>query len=98
MEYRLQYTPAALADLAEAFGRSWTEHPHTTELFMDALLRHIGLLQSFPELGPVVRKRKGIRVLVHWPFVVYYQVHARLKRVDILRIRHGSRRPPRLST
>jgi plasmid stabilization system protein ParE len=61
--------------------------------FGEALLDHVDLLGRFPRMGSVTRKRPGVRKLVHSPIVVYYQVREDRRLVEILRFRHGSRKP-----
>jgi plasmid stabilization system protein ParE len=36
-----------------------------------------------------------VRKLVHSPILVYYQVHVEKRLVEIVHLRHGSRKPPK---
>ena len=95
MDFQVLYTGTALADLEEIFNRSWEKHPGTTERFANSLLNHIDLLGSFPRLGAPT-DYPGVRRLVHYPLHVYYRILAEEKRVEILRLWHAARNPPRL--
>ena len=90
MEYQVLYTDAALEDLDEIVAYSWVNFPATAERFGVALLNHIELLKSFPEIGSPVPDRAGVRQLVHTPIVIYYFVNRQEKRVEILNLWHGA--------
>jgi plasmid stabilization system protein ParE len=46
-------------------------------------------------MGSLIRKRPVVRKLLHSPFLVYYQVGEAKREIEILHIRHGSRKPPK---
>jgi len=45
-------------------------------------------------MGSAVRKRSGVRKLVHSPFLIYYRIHERKRLIEVLHVRHGARKPP----
>lgn len=47
-------------------------------------------------MGAAIRERSEVRKLVHSPILVYYIVQERERLIEIVHIRHGSRRPARL--
>ena len=65
MDFKIFYTPSALADLEEVFTWSWEQHPARTERFARELLSHIELLRTFPRLGAPVSRFPGLRRLLH---------------------------------
>jgi plasmid stabilization system protein ParE len=46
-------------------------------------------------MGGVIRKRARVRKLTHSPVAVYYQIREDKHVVEILHIRHASRKTPR---
>lgn len=96
MDYRLLYTQRSLADLADIIRYIAEDDPEAASRFGDSLLDHIELLARFPHMGSVIRKRARVRKLVHSPILVYYQVREDRRLIEILHVRHASRKPPRL--
>jgi plasmid stabilization system protein ParE len=93
MDFRLLYSQRALDDLAEIVGHIAEDDAEAAELFGVYLLDHLDLLERFPRIGTLVRKRTKVRRLVHSPIVVYYQIHESRRLVEILHLRHGARKP-----
>jgi plasmid stabilization system protein ParE len=93
MDFRLLYSQRALDDLAEIVGHIAEDDAEAAELFGVSLLDHLDLLERFPRIGTLVRKRTKVRRLVHSPIVVYYQIHESRRLVEILHLRHGARKP-----
>jgi plasmid stabilization system protein ParE len=96
VDFQIFYTEPSLTDLEEICGRSWGEHPGSTVRFTGSLLNHVELLADFPELGARWLRNRSVRRLLHSPFHIYYRVRAEQRRVEILRIWHVNRNPPRL--
>ena len=71
---------------------SWENHPETSEKFGGVILDHIRLLAFFPYLGIPVRRRKGVRKLLHSPVRIYYRIDEKQRTIEILRISHTARR------
>jgi plasmid stabilization system protein ParE len=93
--YRLLFTEEALTDLANIIDFIAEEDPESASRFGTALLDHIELLKRFPRIGSPVRKSRSVRTLVHSPILVFYEVHDDRRIVEVLYLRHGSRRPAR---
>jgi plasmid stabilization system protein ParE len=91
--YRLLFTQRALNDLANIVGYIAEDDDEAASRFGAALLDHVDLLKRFPRMGTVTRKRSPVRRLVHAPILVYYQIHEATLLVEILHLRHGSRKP-----
>jgi len=95
MDYRLLFTQRALADLAELISHIAEDDGEAASRFGSSLLDHVGLLTRFPRMGGVIRKRARVRKLAHSPVLVYYQLREDKHVVEILHIRHASRKAPR---
>jgi plasmid stabilization system protein ParE len=95
VDYRLLYTQKALNDLAEIVGHIAEDDADAASRFGSSLLDHIDLLARFPRMGGVIRKRSQIRKLLHSPILVYYEVHEDTHVIEVLHLRHGSRKPPK---
>ena len=96
MDYQLLYTQRALSDLAAIIGYIAEDDAQAALRFGDSLLDHIDLLARFPRIGGIIRKRPGVRKLVHSPILVYYRVHEARHLIEILHLRHAARKPPRI--
>ncbi|MGC2809863.1 MAG: type II toxin-antitoxin system RelE/ParE family toxin [Bradyrhizobium sp.] len=91
---KLVYSRQALADLDSIATYYVT---NATPAVADAVERRlkdvIDRICRSPEAAPRVAQRSGIRVatVVRYPFRIFYRLHG--DTVDILHIRHTSRRP-----
>ncbi len=97
MDFRLVYTQKALNDLAEIIGYVAGYDAEAASRFGNSLLDHIELLTQFPRMGTLVKKRAGIRKLLHSPVLVYYRINSDKRLIEVLHFRHGARKPPRSS-
>ena len=95
MDFRVLFTQRALNDLAEIVGYIAEDEAAAAERFGNSLLDHIELLAKFPRVGSRVRARSRVRKLTHSPILVYYQLREDKHLVEILHLRHASRRPPK---
>ncbi len=95
MDFRLLFTQRALNDLAEIIGHIAEDDAEAASRFGDSLLDHVELLTRFPRMGSTIRKRARVRKLSHSPILVYYQIREDKQLVEILHLRHASRRPAR---
>jgi plasmid stabilization system protein ParE len=95
VDYRLLYTQKALNDLAEIIGHIAEDDAQAASRFGSSLAAHVELLVRFPRMGGLIRKRPLVRKLLHSPFLVYYQVREAKREIEVLHIRHGSRKPPK---
>ncbi len=96
MDYRLLFSQRALNDFAEIIGHIAEDDPEAASRFGSSLLDHVDLLSRFPRMGDAMRKRSRVRKLLHSPILVYYIVREDKRTVELLHLRHGSRRSPRL--
>lgn len=95
MDFRLLFTQRALNDLAEIIGRIAEDDADAAERFGNSLLDHVELLTRFPRMGSTIRKRARVRKLSHSPILVYYQLREEKHLVEILHLRHASRKTPK---
>lgn len=98
MDYTIFWTEPAVEDFEAILVNLAARSPKGAETVRTAILEHIELLRSFPEIGPVYEKdpRGRAREIVSKGYRIFYQVNESERRVEILTIRHGSRREPRL--
>ena len=96
MDFQILYTPEALADFEQIIAYTSEYAADASSDVGHALLQHIRVLARFPQAGPLIRKRKGIRKLLHSPYRIYYRVDLRERTIQILRIWHTARRVPKL--
>jgi plasmid stabilization system protein ParE len=95
VDYRLRFTQRALNDLAEIIGHIAEDDVEAAVRFGNSLLDHVDLLRRFPHMAGTIRGRSRVPRLVHSPILVYYQAHDNRRLVEVLHVRHGSRRPSR---
>ena len=95
MDYRLLFTQRSLDDLAEIMGHIAEDDGEAASRFGNTLLDHIELLARFPRMGVTIRARSRVRKLSHSPIVVYYQIREDKRLVEILHLRHASRKAPK---
>ncbi len=95
MDYRLLFSQRALDDLAEIIGHIAEDDPEAASRFGNTLLDHVDLLSRFPRMGDAIRKRSRVRKLLHSPILVYYIVREDKRTVEVLHLRHGSRKSPK---
>lgn len=95
MDFRLLFTQRALNDLADIVGHIAEDDSEAAERFGNSLLDHVELLTRFPRMGSTIRKRSRVRKLSHSPILVYYQLRQDKHLVEILHLRHASRRSPK---
>ena len=98
MDFQVDWTEPALADLEAAVRYLAADDPAEAESFRIELLGSVNALKRFPFLGPAYeRDRTGrSREIVCRRYRVFYRVHEAAKRVEILTVWHTSRREPRL--
>jgi plasmid stabilization system protein ParE len=95
VDFRLLFTQRALNDLAEIIGRIAEDDADAAGRFGNSLLDHVELLTRFPRMGGTIRKRARVRKLSHSPILVYYQLREDKHLVEILHLRHASRKTPK---
>jgi len=96
--FKVEWTEPALKQLGEVLHVIRSENPLAADRFSSQLLHRVEQLARFPRSAEVYRRRRGyeVRQFSYGKYRVFYQVRPRLQRVEILAIRHGARREPRL--
>jgi len=93
---KLVYSRRALADI-EAIGTYYSTHasPAIAEAIEARFINVIERIRRAPKSAPRVTQRSEVRVVsvARYPFRIFYRV--RNDTIDILHIRHTSRRPVR---
>ncbi|MED5549289.1 MAG: type II toxin-antitoxin system RelE/ParE family toxin [Pseudomonadota bacterium] len=92
---KVEFAPAATADLSAIAGYIALDNPARAESFTDELVDRCLDIPDFPESG-VARSdlEPGIRVLVHGRYLILYRMLPGEVRIE--RIVHGSRTLPDL--
>jgi toxin ParE1/3/4 len=96
---KLVYSRRALADLGEiATYYSTTANPAVAKSIERRFTEVIERICRAPESAPRVSKRSQVRVatVVRYPYRIFYRL--RDGTIDILHVRHTSRRPPATTT
>jgi len=78
----------------EVLGFISADNPSAAERFGTALLNHVALLENMPRIGVPVRRRAGVRKILHSPVRVYYRLHEDRRLVEILHFWHAARKDP----
>lgn len=89
------WTPTALQTLEKIYHYIYKENPAAAEKLHLRIRTKTLLLGEYPQLGAVCDKLRGVRRLPlgDYPYLIYYQVKP--DRIEILRIRHAMRLPPK---
>src|SRR5260221_13874283 len=93
MEYKIIWSDSAIADLTEIVAYIARDNPEAARRYGAGILEHVGLLSSFPHIGPwYPRRSKGpIREIIYENHRIFYQASESPKRVEIFRIQHMAR-------
>jgi len=82
MAFKIFYTENALADLEAILDYILAGNPAAASRFGNDLLDHVDHLATFPHLGSPVKRRGGVRKILHTPVRIYYQS---MKSADVLK-------------
>jgi plasmid stabilization system protein ParE len=96
MDFRIVWTAPALEDL-EALVRYIAQDDATAAARIgDKIVDHVSVLASFPEIGPVYRRRISgdVRQITCRPFRIFYRIERAKELVEILHVWHGARQEP----
>jgi plasmid stabilization system protein ParE len=92
MDFKLNWTERALADLAEII-RYYREEENSVEAALkvgSAIMDRVEVLQSFPDIGPRFPRKDGIYREVHcYEFRIFYRVDRESRLIHIARVWHG---------
>jgi toxin ParE1/3/4 len=96
MGWKIDWTQPALDDLAEVVAFIAADDPDAAVRVGDKIIDHVEVLSSFPEIGPIYRRRpKGdVRQILSSPFRIYYRISRQSNLVEILHVWHAARREP----
>jgi plasmid stabilization system protein ParE len=100
MEYRVELSPRALADIDGIVGHIHQDSPVAATRFRERLLTKIGNLTSFPRGYSRAPEEAGCSIEVRQTFVGRYRILFTIRDEDalvyVLTVRHGARReiPP----
>ena len=92
---KIVWLPKARADRFHVIAYIARESPRAALSQLEEIERQSDTLVDHPEIGPGGRRR-GTRELVvsRTSFILVYRVRPRVKRIEILRLLHGSRKWP----
>jgi plasmid stabilization system protein ParE len=97
--YRVRISPRASANLEEIHRHIEADSPQNAASVIEDLLDAMESLDQLPRRYPIYQGRRRPREMVRRmpvpPFLIYYRVNESALSVDVLAVRHGSRRQPR---
>src|SRR5262245_26103045 len=94
---KIIYSARARRELLQIIEMIAADNASAANVFADRVERHCSLLATTPEMGrPRPDVGPGVRSLVRGNYLIFYRWRSALDRVEILSVRHGSRRLPRL--
>ena len=96
MDFRVQITGPAIADLAEIVSYVAQDNPAAAKALGENLLDAALSLAKTPFKGSRYPKLADVRKLTLPPFKIFYRVNERTRDVQILRFWHSARRDPKL--
>jgi toxin ParE1/3/4 len=90
---RVIFTQAALKDLDNILNYLQANFPTLIDPFERRIQSIVARLSKWPESAPLTAERPGLRAasLVRYPYQIFYRVTD--EAIEIIRIRHTSRRP-----
>jgi plasmid stabilization system protein ParE len=92
MDFKLIWTHRALSDLAEIV-RYYREERKSVEAALkvgSAIIEHVEVLCTFPDIGPRYPKKDGIhREVLCYEYRIFYRVDRDARTVYIARVWHG---------
>ena len=91
MTYRVEFTPEASVDIAEAFSWYEARRAGLGAEFAAELEHTLGLVGTMPGMGRVVYRALRRALVRRFPFAVYYAFSGDL--IEIRAVLHGSRHP-----
>ena len=92
---QIHWLARALQNLDDEANYIAKENPSAAANFVSQIQRSLELLQENPSMGRPGRVN-GTRELIiaGMPYIIPYRVRPHLKRIEVLRVFHSSRRPP----
>jgi plasmid stabilization system protein ParE len=96
MDFRVEITGPAIADLAQIVSYIAQDNPAAAKALGENLLDSALSLAKTPFEGSSYPKLARVRKLTLPPFKIFYRVNERTKAVQVLRFWHSARRDPKL--
>ena len=96
MGYQVGLSEAALTDLGAVVRFLAEKSPEAAERIGNELLDAALTLTMFPRRGSPVRRRPGLRKLIHRDYLFFYQVNETSQWVEVVRIWDGRQNPTSL--
>ena len=97
--YRINITPFAAANLEDIHKYIGKDSPQNAAGMATAIIDAIDRLESLPHRYPVDKGRRQpsetVRRMVVQPFLIYYRVNNKNRKVDVVTILHGKQKQPR---
>ena len=94
MDFNLICTDKAVGDLKAITKYLLQREPSAVQIVGEEIFKRIEVLQTFPDLGPRYPKPGGkYREILCFDYQIVYKVIHEEKRVEIMRIWHGSQDP-----
>jgi plasmid stabilization system protein ParE len=96
MEYKIIWSEAALGDLKDIYEYIAEHNPLAAEKIGRGIIQHVGLLETFPFIGPPYPKgaQGPLRQIGFRDYRIFYDVSEEKKLVAILHVWHGARQEP----
>ena len=96
MDYKLDWSVRACADLREIVRVIATDRPSVVATWGEELFRHVEVLTTFPLIGPVIPhvSEHPTRRIVFGDYLIFDRVRQEPKVVEILTVGHGARGLP----
>lgn len=96
MDFKVIWTPRGLETLRSALEYVAERNPDAAARIGSAILRSVGRLEQFPQLGHVFHKlgRDDVREIPVQPYRVFYRVIESQRVVYVLTVWHGARQEP----
>jgi plasmid stabilization system protein ParE len=94
--FKVIVSPLAWDDFFEIFEYIARDNRDAAARFCGALLAHADLLATFPHLGIVAGKSRGVRCILHTPVRIYYRVDDVRQCVEVIHFWHAARQQPKL--
>ena len=100
MAGKIIWSLQAREDLRDIITFIAADNPAAAESFGFRLMSKVDLLAQFPELGRVVpeEQNEAIREIILRPYRIVYQLLAKQNAVAIVRIWHGARGEPEITS
>lgn len=96
MDYKLDWTLRARADLREIAAHIGQDNSSAALAWGEDLFRHVEVLESFPLIGPLVPQATlpNTRRIVFGDYLIFYRVRIDPKVVELVTVWHAARGLP----